>query len=113
MLFAPFAVKAGGGGTIEGGTITFVGTVLEPTCSPAALAGDGLMVNATHAHPSLEQNCSPAAIAGTASNARPYSVNVVPLSNAEPDRVLSYFANYVRTVRPGSANPMLITQTYE
>jgi hypothetical protein len=44
---------------------------------------------------------------------RIYAVTVARLSNSESDRVLAYFDNYVRAERPGSADPVLVTQTYE
>jgi len=114
MMLVPFAARAGGGGTIEGGTITFVGAVVEPTCSVAATLADlDLVVGAAQAHPSMQRNCSDVAATSAATNARPYDVNVVHLSTSESDQVLRYFASYVRTAQPASADPVLVTQTYE
>ena len=115
MVFASSAVRAGGGGTIEGGTITFVGAVVEPTCSVAVMPVDlNLVVSAAQIHPSLQRSCSDTtATSATANASRPYDVDVVRLSDSEPDRVLNYFANYVRAAQPSSANPVLVTQTYE
>jgi hypothetical protein len=109
------AARAGGGGTLEGGTITFVGAVVEPTCSVAAMPGDmSQVVSAAQAHQSLQRNCSGAETAAAAAGAsRPYDVNVVHLSDSESDQVLRYFANYVRAAEPSSADPVLVTQTYE
>lgn len=117
MVFAAPVVRAGGGGTIEGGTITFVGAVVEPTCSVVGTAGDlNLVVSAAQTRPSLQRSCSNAATTAATASAnvsRPYEVDVVRLSGSESDRVLNYFANYVRAAQPGSANPVLVTQTYE
>jgi type 1 fimbria pilin len=115
MVFASPAVRAGGGGTIEGGTITFVGAVVEPTCSVLSAPGDmNQVLSAAQAHPSVQRSCSNATAAAAATNvSRPYELDVVHLSGAEPDRVLNYFANYVRTAQPASADPVLVTQTYE
>jgi type 1 fimbria pilin len=115
IVFASFAAKAGGGGTIEGGTITFVGVVVEPTCSAVVTPGDmDLIVNDAQGHPSLQRSCSGTMATGSvASAARPYAVDVVHLSTSESDQVLRYFASYVRAAQPISANPVLITQTYE
>ncbi|HUB88963.1 MAG TPA: hypothetical protein VMA74_04450 [Dyella sp.] len=115
MVLASSAVKAGGGGTIEGGTITFVGAVVEPTCSALPASGDlNLVISAAQAHPSVQRSCSnTTTAAATANVSRPYEVDVVHLSGSEPDRVLNYFANYVRTAQPASADPVLVTQTYE
>lgn len=109
------AAKASGGGTIDGGTITFTGMVVEPTCSVATVSTDvGLAPGAVQVHQPLQRSCSSATATGpTAKVSRPYIVDVVRLSGTEPDRVLRYFENYVRAAQPQSANPQLITQTYE
>jgi type 1 fimbria pilin len=105
--------QAGGGGTIEGGTIRFVGAIVEPTCNLTAVM-DAQAGGASPIHSSLQQNCSDTSSASTAANAsRPYSVDVTPISVSETDQVLVYFANYVRAANPGSANPVLVTQTYD
>ncbi len=113
MMCASFAVKAGGNGTIEGGTITFVGAVVEPTCSIAAeLELLRAVTSAAGAQPSYQRTCSstnPAMV----NRSRIYNVGVVHLSNSEPDQVLKYFASYVRAAQPSSADPVLVTQTYE
>jgi len=117
MVFASPVATAGGGATVGGGTITFVGAVVEPTCNVADVSGDlNLVASAALVHPALQRSCSGpvATTAATAStNARPYEVNVVHLSETEPDQVLKYFANYVRAAQPGSADPVLLTQTYD
>ncbi|RUL74884.1 hypothetical protein [Dyella choica] len=115
MALVSLAAKASGGGTIEGGTITFVGAVVEPTCSVAAMPADvNQVVGAAQAHQSMQRSCSDtSAVAAMASASRPYLVDVVSLSGSQSDRVLQYFANYVRAAQPESANPVLVTQTYE
>lgn len=117
MMFGSSAVRAGGGGTIEGGTITFVGAVVEPTCSAVTTSGDlSLVVSAAQAHPSLQQSCSGGSATVASANAnvsQPYKVDVMHLSASESDHVLNYFANYVRAAKPGSADPVLVTQTYD
>lgn len=115
MALGSSAARAGGGGTIEGGTISFVGSVVEPTCSVAAASADmDRLVSAAQVQQSLQRSCSdssaPTAMAGSS---RPYLVDVVSLSGSQPDRVLQYFADYVRAAQPESANPVLVTQTYE
>ena len=110
------AAKAGGGGTIDGGTITFVGAIVEPTCSALTTPSDvRAAADAAQNHQSLQRNCFvPVTGSATSTDApRPYEVDVVHLSSSESDRVLSYFANYVRAAQPGSADPMLVTQTYD
>ncbi|QRN53270.1 hypothetical protein [Dyella caseinilytica] len=109
------AAMAGGGGTVDSGTIRFAGAVVEPTCSVASMQGVlNLAASTGQIHSSLQQNCSdPAATTdATASASRPFQVNVVHLSGAESDQVLRYFAGYVRAAQ-ASADPVLVTQTYE
>jgi type 1 fimbria pilin len=117
MMFASSVVKAGGGGTIDGGIIRFVGAVVEPTCSAVVVPEDvNQAVAAGRTHQSLQRSCSAPTTAGVATvtdNSRPYDVNVVHLSSSESDHVLNYFANYVRAAQPGTADPVLLTQTYE
>ncbi|WP_233840797.1 hypothetical protein [Dyella sp. 2HG41-7] len=115
MLFASSAVRASGGGNIEGGTITFVGAVVEPTCSAVVTPSEMNQVfNAAQTHRPIERNCLEPTTAGVVTDAyRPYDIEVVHLSNAEPDHVLRYFAGYVRAAQPGSADPVLMTQTYD
>jgi hypothetical protein len=105
---------AAGGGTVDGGTIRFAGAVVEPTCSVAAMQGVlSLAASDTSMHQSLQQNCAdPAAPDATASASRPYDVDVVRLSGSEQDQVLRYFAGYVHAAQ-ATANPVLVTQTYE
>jgi len=115
MMFASSVARAGGGGMIDGGTIRFVGAVVEPTCSAVITPGDlnQAASSARAQHPS-QRSCSDSTATGAAaSNYRPYDVGVVHLSHSEPDQVLSYFANYVRASQPGLADPVLVTQTYE
>lgn len=114
MMFASSAVRAGGGGTIEGGTITFVGALVAPTCNISA-AQDLVSVarGAAGSSQSRQRACVSTAAAPANANAQIYSTSVVHLSSAEPDQVLRYFANYVRAAQSSSADPVLVTHTYE
>jgi type 1 fimbria pilin len=108
--------RAGGGGTVEGGTISFVGAVVAPTCSIAANPESlGAIIGNAGLHSTLQQNCY--GTAGAAQSvpdpSRIYAVDVEHLSSAEPDHVLNYFANYVRAEQTGSADPVLVTQSFE
>jgi hypothetical protein len=111
--FGVSAARAGGGGTIDGGTIRFSGAVVEPTCSIATMQSVQMLATSTApVHESLQQSCANPAGAGVATNASPtYTVDVVHLSGAEPDQVLRYFAGYIRAAQ-ASADPVLMTQTY-
>jgi hypothetical protein len=110
------AVKAGGGGTIEGGTISFIGAVVAPTCSIAAdEVSLSAVISTSSLHASLQRNCSrPTSTAESAPDpSRIYAVDVEHLSGSESDHVLNYFASYVRAAQPGSADPVLVTQSFE
>lgn len=110
MMLASSAATAG-----DGGVIAFSGAVVEFTCSVAIVPeGMGLVATADSPHTSLRQYCGEPATGGAARGAYwPCHVDVVHLSGAEPDRVLRYFANYVRSALHDSAHPVLVTQTYE
>jgi hypothetical protein len=103
-------VKAGGGGNTEGGTIAFVGALVAPTCN-ISTAPDllGAVIGAQQLR---QRNCS--GTTSAPSNAsRTYDTSVVHLSSSESDQVLRYFVSYVRAAQAGSADPVLVTQTYE
>jgi hypothetical protein len=106
------AVKAGGGGTVDSATIRFSGAVVEPTCSIATQSVLDL-ASATQGHQSLQQSCGGSTAAGVPTSATPtYKVDVVHLSGSESDQVLRYFTGYVRAAQ-ASADPELVTQTYD
>jgi type 1 fimbria pilin len=113
MMFASSVVRAGGSGTIEGGTIRFAGAIVEPTCSigtePDSLSA---VASAARTRQSYQRTCSDTSSAAVNAS-RIYSVDVVHLSNSEPDQVLRYFASYVRAAQSSGADPVLVTQTYE
>jgi type 1 fimbria pilin len=113
-VFGTSAVKAGGGGTIEGGTISFVGSLVEPTCN-LSTAPDLLspVASAAGMRQSYRRSCSGGTTEVPVNASRTYSASVVHLSSAESDQVLRYFASYVRAAQPRSADPVLVTQTYE
>jgi hypothetical protein len=107
------AAKAGGGGSIESGTITFVGAIVAPTCN---VATNPVVLKVAASEPAIRQSSIQSCLGAgeVATNpSRIYAVTVARLSNSESDRVLAYFDNYVRAERPGSADPVLVTQTYE
>ncbi|RDS79394.1 hypothetical protein DWU98_17680 [Dyella monticola] len=102
------AARAGGGGTFEGGTITFVGALVAPTCNLSVVPD----VVSTMAQQSRQRNCSGTSSA-SANASGTYTSSVVHLSSSESDQVLRYFASYVRAAQPNNADPVLVTQTYE
>ncbi|GLQ99492.1 hypothetical protein [Dyella mobilis] len=111
-------MQAGGGGSIEGGgTISFIGAVVAPTCSVATDQQSlSALIGTSGLHPSQSFNCSNPAAGAEASTADPsriYAVDVDHLTRSEPDQVLNYFASYVRAAQTGPADPVLVTQSFE
>jgi hypothetical protein len=111
MLCIPRVAAASGSLGASGGTIAFTGSIVEPTC--------GLTTEraATWASAAPAQGL-PHPVSCSGSNAvtaapQRYTVAVVHLSEAEPDRVLKYFSDYVRADRANTSSPILVTQTYE
>ena len=112
------AVKAAGNRAVEaeGGTITFVGAVLEPTCAINATNAAAVMDGASIApSPQHSYACTGNASVSTADVAasRRYSLTVTHLTDAEADPVLRYFDGYVRASSAEAPNPVLLTQVYE
>lgn len=92
------------------GRITFTGAIVEPTCGVEV---ERVVTRAAASAQSMPrtETCS-----GTNKNvaaSQIYTVSVVRLSDAEPDRVLRYFSDYVRASRVDASSPTLIIQTYE
>jgi type 1 fimbria pilin len=110
MLCIP-RIAAAYEGAIASGRITFIGAIVEPTCGVTAESAITLIARAA------AQN-APQQIACTGPNAtvaapQIFAVNVVHLTDAEPDRVLKYFNDYVKASQAGTQSPVLVTQTYE
>jgi type 1 fimbria pilin len=112
------AVKAAGSRAVEteGGTITFVGAVLEPTCAINATNAAVVIEGASTApNPQHSYACAGTASVSTADVAasRRYALTVTHLTDAEADPVLKYFDGYVRASSAAAPNPVLLTQAYE
>ncbi|RUL64447.1 hypothetical protein EKH79_10480 [Dyella dinghuensis] len=99
---------------MEGGTISFMGSLVEPTCN-LSTAPDLLSQAASveGARQSYRRSCSGGTTRTTVDASRTYSTSVVHLSSIESDQVLRYFAGYVRAAQSSTADPVLVTQTYE
>lgn len=113
MALCASAVKAGGE-AISGGTIAFVGSVVESTCDVNAENTVGLIATAAVQVSPQHYACATAGVdASLAAAPQRYVVSVIQLSDSTPDRVLKYFNDYVRASQGSTANPVLVTQTYE
>ncbi len=108
MLCIPRVAAAGGSIEASGGRITFTGAVVEPTCGASTeRVATWIAVASESGRPHLDA-CPKSGAAPIPSQI--YAITVIHLSNAETDRVLRYFSNYVRA---GRQDPVLITQSYE
>jgi len=92
------------------GRITFTGAIVEPTCGVnierVATSAAALAQSLSYPDTCRRSNANVVA-------SQIYTVSVVHLSDAEPDRVLRYFSDYVRAANADASNPILVTQTYE
>lgn len=90
----------------EDGRISFSGRIVEPTCETSATALGSLDIGNLPRHVTCDAT-------GSAAPSRGYMVSVARLGSNAPDRVLRYFATYVRAANPADANPVLLTKVYE
>jgi type 1 fimbria pilin len=108
MLCIPRGAAASGSIDASVGRITFTGAVVEPTCGASTgRIATWVAVASESGQPHLDA-CSK--LDAVATTSQIYSVTVIHLSNAETDRVLRYFSDYVKANRE---DPVLITQAYE
>lgn len=96
----------------DGGTITFSGAVVTPTCS----VGGSDSAPATANMSRTRFGCSGAADASFSAKApQAYTVSVESLESSSlgADRLVSYFSGYVHASVPGDVHMQLVTQAYE
>jgi len=118
MLSMPCLATAGGV-EASGGRISFMGAIVEPTCSASVASIDTVAsISTSHNVTPLRFACGTARTATDSSQF--YSLTVVDLDAAtiNHDRVLDYFAGYVKAAdsrdKAGKrVTPILVTQTYE
>lgn len=112
MLGIPRIAAASGSLIASGGRITFTGAIVEPTC--AASIGAVASVLASHGATPHRFGCN-MAVRPTANSNQFYSLTVVNLDAAtiNHDRVLEYFAGYVKAAGNSGAEAKLVTQTFE
>jgi hypothetical protein len=99
----------------EGGTITFSGAVVTPTC--AADSGRVIALSSGQRNVASSQQrfgCGGSSDASPTST-QSYELSVEPLeaSALSSDRLISYFANYVRASAQEDIHMQLVTQAYE
>ena len=93
----------------DGGTITFSGAVVTPTCSVDSGGTSTLPVSGTRF------GCGGAAASFSTQSPQAYTVSVEPLgsSSLSTDRLITYFSGYVRASVPGDTHMQLVTQAYD
>jgi len=86
----------------DGGSITFSGAIVEPTCSVGAgRIGEAQRLGARH------YRCTEQADATPGQAAQSYVLSVTQGGVLASDRLIGYFAGYL------NAEPKLVSQTYE
>jgi hypothetical protein len=114
MLCMPRVAAASGSIDASGGRITFSGAIVEPTCSVSTAAIDAVAsLRASRDATQSRFGCSTAQ--RTVDSGRHYSLAVASLDVAtiNHDRVLEYFAGYVKAAGNSDAEAKLVTQTFE
>lgn len=96
------------------GRITFTGAIVEATCaaSAASIGTDASMPSSRFAMP---RRFACGSAQASADSGRFYSLTVVNLDAAtiNHDRVLDYFAGYMKTMSNNETAARLVTQTFE
>lgn len=117
MCFGSSMARAGSGETKWTGTITFSGAVVEPTCSLSPADIDlAASIHEGHRPEPERFGCKITGQAQqTTSSSRLYSLRVVALDapTINHDRVLEYFANYVKAQDSSGAPAKLVVQTFQ
>lgn len=101
----------------DGGTITFSGAVVAPTCA-ASSASMGATLPAQRTATSRQRfECGGDGESGARAHAFPssYTLTVEPLesSSLSADRLVGYFSNYVKASGQAQARMNLVTQAYD
>jgi hypothetical protein len=114
MLCIPRIAAASGSIDASGGRITFTGAIVEPTCSVSAANIDAAAMRPAKSGAAQHRFVCGAART-TEDSAQLYSLTVVSLDAAtiNHDRVLDYFAGYVKAAGNNEAVPKLVTQSFE
>ena len=118
MLCIPW-ITAGSESAAAGGRISFVGAIVEPTCS-ASTVSIGSIVGMPTSDTAVRRRFACGNPGITSDSGRFYSLAVANLDavTINHDRMLEYFADYMKAAGNSEktakrAVPVLITQTYE
>ncbi|MGO4504327.1 MULTISPECIES: hypothetical protein [unclassified Dyella] len=101
----------------DGGTITFSGAVVAPTCAASSESMTAMLPAQQAATSRRRLECGGDGLPGTASHAFPssYTLTVEPLesSSLSADRLIGYFSGYVKASGHADARMNLVTQAYD
>lgn len=114
MLCIPRVAAASGSLDASGGRITFTGAIVEPTCSVNAEVTD-TVASMPASHEALQRRFRCGSAQSAVESGQFYSLTVVRLDAAATnhDRVLEYFAGYLKTTGSNEATAKLFTRTFE
>ncbi|WP_445145576.1 hypothetical protein [Dyella sp. Tek66A03] len=97
----------------SGGTITFVGAIMAPTCSTTDARIEGV-ANASASHASNSRFvCEDRNTTFDPAQSFTLNVTTIQASGMADDRVLSYFAGYAKAAGSDEAAVKLVTQTFQ
>lgn len=94
------------------GRVMFSGAIVESTCQVDPLNPDIARQPAAEAGASARVACAGASGA-TSAMPQAYTLTVAQLSTETPDRLLRYFADYVKAGSTDMAAAHMVTQTYD
>lgn len=94
------------------GRVMFSGAIVEPTCQVDQLNPDIARQPVAEARASGRVACAGAS-GVTSAMPQAYTLTVAQLSTETPDRLLRYFAAYVKAGSTDVAAARLVTQTYD
>ncbi|WP_266170319.1 hypothetical protein [Dyella subtropica] len=100
------ALLASSSAFADGGVVVFSGAITEPTCS---VGQQRISAAEASANTAQRYNCTERADASPGQAAQSYALSVTALTETPlaSDHLIVYFAHYL------SAQPKLVTQTYE
>lgn len=94
------------------GRVIFSGAIVEPTCRVDQLNPDIMRQLAAEARASARVACAGASGA-TSGMPQAYTLTVARFSTETQDRLLRYFASYVKAGSTDMAAAHMVTQTYD
>lgn len=114
MLVAAFAAPSLA--TAAGGRIAFSGAIVEPTCGVGSAPMAAITSSPVRGAQVLGRFvCDSGSGRSATAAVQPYALSVVNLASTPlaADRLIGYFAGYMKAAGKSEADLQLVTQTYE